>query len=62
MVLLYKNLNPELICESGVAFDHLEAALQKFDDGPFFLGQFSMASHFSSVFVGLWLVWFGFTF
>ena len=27
---------------TGVAFDHLETALHKFDDGPFFLGQFSL--------------------
>ena len=26
----------------GVAFDHLETAFHKFDDGPFFLGQFSL--------------------
>ncbi|KAK3012951.1 hypothetical protein RJ639_008988, partial [Escallonia herrerae] len=31
-----------LIPEPGSAFDHLEAALGKFDDGPFFLGQFSL--------------------
>ncbi|CAH2042956.1 unnamed protein product [Thlaspi arvense] len=30
------------ISSSGGTFDHLEAALGKFDDGPFFLGQFSM--------------------
>ena len=29
---------------SGPAFDHLEKALHKFDDGPFFLGQFSLVS------------------
>ncbi|XP_043694024.1 glutathione S-transferase L3-like [Telopea speciosissima] len=27
--------------EEGAPFDHLENALSKFDDGPFFLGQFS---------------------
>ncbi|GFP83731.1 protein in2-1 homolog b, partial [Phtheirospermum japonicum] len=27
--------------ESGGEFDYLETSLQKFDDGPFFLGQFS---------------------
>ncbi|KAF9595194.1 hypothetical protein IFM89_037780 [Coptis chinensis] len=26
----------------GIPFDHLENALSKFDDGPFFLGQFSL--------------------
>ncbi|KAJ4824596.1 Glutathione S-transferase L2, chloroplastic [Turnera subulata] len=28
--------------EAGTAFDYLETALSKFDDGPFFLGQFSL--------------------
>ncbi|CAL5388067.1 unnamed protein product [Camellia sinensis] len=28
--------------ETGGVFDYLETALHKFDDGPFFLGQFSM--------------------
>ncbi|KDP29054.1 hypothetical protein JCGZ_16443 [Jatropha curcas] len=28
--------------EAGPAFDYLENALHKFDDGPFFLGQFSL--------------------
>lgn len=27
---------------TGPAFDYVEKALQKFDDGPFFLGQFSL--------------------
>lgn len=29
--------------DASPAFDHLENALHKFDDGPFFLGQFSLA-------------------
>lgn len=28
--------------EAGSAFDYLETALHKFEDGPFFLGQFSL--------------------
>ncbi|KAK9282610.1 hypothetical protein L1049_010828 [Liquidambar formosana] len=28
--------------EAGAAFDYIETALSKFDDGPFFLGQFSL--------------------
>ncbi|KAH7537335.1 hypothetical protein FEM48_Zijuj03G0081600 [Ziziphus jujuba var. spinosa] len=28
--------------ESGAAFDYIETALSKFEDGPFFLGQFSL--------------------
>ncbi|KMT17564.1 hypothetical protein BVRB_2g036650 isoform A [Beta vulgaris subsp. vulgaris] len=28
--------------ETGVAFDYIEEALSKFNDGPFFLGQFSL--------------------
>uniref|UniRef100_A0A5B6YR63 glutathione transferase n=1 Tax=Davidia involucrata TaxID=16924 RepID=A0A5B6YR63_DAVIN len=30
------------INEAGAAFDYIETALSKFDDGPFFLGQFSL--------------------
>lgn len=30
---------------SGPPLDHLDRALQKFDDGPFFLGQFSLVSY-----------------
>jgi len=33
---------PEVVQESGPAFDYLENALGKFADGPFFLGQFSV--------------------
>ncbi|CAK7325575.1 unnamed protein product [Dovyalis caffra] len=29
--------------EAGAAFDYIETALSKFEDGPFFLGQFSLA-------------------
>lgn len=29
---------------AGPQFDYLENALGKFDDGPFFLGQFSLVS------------------
>lgn len=28
----------------GAEFDYLESSLEKFDDGPFFLGQFSQVS------------------
>ncbi|MBA0667157.1 hypothetical protein Goklo_000279, partial [Gossypium klotzschianum] len=28
--------------EAGIAFDNIETALTKFEDGPFFLGQFSL--------------------
>ncbi|GFY84608.1 glutathione transferase lambda 2 [Actinidia rufa] len=28
--------------DAGAAFDYIEMALSKFDDGPFFLGQFSL--------------------
>lgn len=33
-----------LIDASGAEFDYLETALDKFDDGPFFVGQFSQVS------------------
>lgn len=32
------------VFESGASFDYLENALGKFDDGPFFLGEFSLVS------------------
>ncbi|KAL3642532.1 Glutathione S-transferase L1 [Castilleja foliolosa] len=32
----------DTIKQAGAEFDYLENALQKFDDGPFFLGQFSL--------------------
>lgn len=30
------------VTEAGTAFDYIETALSKYDDGPFFLGQFSL--------------------
>lgn len=38
---LYSSLKGDPIKQAGLAFDYLENALGKFDDGPFFLGQFS---------------------
>ncbi|XP_058109940.1 protein IN2-1 homolog B-like [Magnolia sinica] len=39
----FRSLPPKgLSDEVGAAYDHLESALSKFDDGPFFLGQFSV--------------------
>ncbi|KAG6697176.1 hypothetical protein I3842_09G186100 [Carya illinoinensis] len=40
---LFKSFKGDTVKEAGPAFDHLENALHKFDDGPFFLGQFSLA-------------------
>lgn len=34
----------KLLFSIGAAFDDIESALSKFDDGPFFLGQFSLVS------------------
>ncbi|XP_010037902.2 LOW QUALITY PROTEIN: glutathione S-transferase L3 [Eucalyptus grandis] len=40
---MYSALNGETVKELGPPLDHLDSALQKFDDnGPFFLGQFSL--------------------
>ncbi|RWR95519.1 protein IN2-1 B-like protein isoform X5 [Cinnamomum micranthum f. kanehirae] len=36
------SLEGDVTNEIGGAFDHLENALSKFEDGPFFLGQFSL--------------------
>ncbi|KAF7804508.1 glutathione S-transferase L3 [Senna tora] len=38
---VYSSLKGDAIKQTGPAFDYLENALGKFDDGPFFLGQFS---------------------
>ncbi|XP_004493930.1 glutathione S-transferase L3 [Cicer arietinum] len=38
---LYSSLKGDPIKDASPAFDYLENALSKFDDGPFFLGQFS---------------------
>ncbi|GAU23057.1 hypothetical protein TSUD_337050 [Trifolium subterraneum] len=38
---VYSSLKGDPIQQSSPAFDYLENALGKFDDGPFFLGQFS---------------------
>ncbi|KAL3753888.1 hypothetical protein ACJRO7_001173 [Eucalyptus globulus] len=41
MKIVYTSFKGEGPKECGPAFDHLESALGKFEDGPFFLGQFS---------------------
>ncbi|KAI3473241.1 hypothetical protein Pfo_030533 [Paulownia fortunei] len=37
----FTSLKGDPVKEAGGEFDYLETSLQKFDDGPFFLGQFS---------------------
>ncbi|KAJ8899792.1 hypothetical protein K2173_019492 [Erythroxylum novogranatense] len=39
---VYKSFKGDVSKEAGPAFDYLENALHKFDDGPFLLGQFSL--------------------
>ncbi|KAK0585740.1 hypothetical protein LWI29_033369 [Acer saccharum] len=39
---VFTSFKGDPIKEAGPAFDYLEKALHKFDDGPFFLGQFSL--------------------
>ncbi|KAJ8899699.1 hypothetical protein K2173_019397 [Erythroxylum novogranatense] len=39
---VFKSFKGDAPKEAGPVFDHLEDALHKFDDGPFFLGQFSL--------------------
>ncbi|KAK4583447.1 hypothetical protein RGQ29_026254 [Quercus rubra] len=39
---VYTSFKGDAVKEASPAFDHLENALHKFDDGPFFLGQFSL--------------------
>ncbi|KAK6778648.1 hypothetical protein RDI58_025366 [Solanum bulbocastanum] len=40
---IYGNFKGDIEKHAGPQFDYLEKALNKFDDGPFFLGQFSQA-------------------
>ncbi|KAJ7977036.1 Glutathione S-transferase [Quillaja saponaria] len=39
---VFTSFKGDPVKEADPAFDYLENALQKFDDGPFFLGQFSL--------------------
>ncbi|KAL7195422.1 hypothetical protein ACSBR1_035614 [Camellia fascicularis] len=39
---VYTSFKGDTVKEAGGAFDYLETSLHKFDDGPFFLGQFSL--------------------
>ncbi|EEF37169.1 glutathione-s-transferase omega, putative [Ricinus communis] len=41
--IVFASFRGDVAKEAGPAFDYLENALQQFDDGPFFLGQFSLA-------------------
>jgi len=41
--VVYTSFKGDPVKEVGPTFDHIETALHKFDDGPFFLGQFSLA-------------------
>ncbi|KAG8376489.1 hypothetical protein BUALT_Bualt09G0068800 [Buddleja alternifolia] len=38
---MYSSFKGDTVKQAGAEFDYLETALHKFDDGPFFLGQFS---------------------
>ncbi|RDX61769.1 Glutathione S-transferase L3, partial [Mucuna pruriens] len=40
---IYSSFKGDTVQQTSAAFDYLENALGKFDDGPFFLGQFSLA-------------------
>ncbi|KAK4749348.1 hypothetical protein SAY87_026797 [Trapa incisa] len=40
--IVFTSFKGDTIKEAAPAFDHLEDALHKFEDGPFFLGQFSL--------------------
>ncbi|XP_059667741.1 glutathione S-transferase L3-like [Cornus florida] len=41
MRVVYTSFKGDPVKEAGPTFDYIETALHKFDDGPFFLGQFS---------------------
>ncbi|XP_041026715.1 glutathione S-transferase L3-like isoform X1 [Juglans microcarpa x Juglans regia] len=59
---VFSSFKGDPIKESGPVFDHIEEALHKFDDGPFFLGQFSLVDiafitffeRFQIFFSGVW--------
>ncbi|CAA0830481.1 Glutathione S-transferase L1 [Striga hermonthica] len=38
---VFSSFKGDTVKQSGGEFDYLETSLEKFDDGPFFLGQFS---------------------
>ncbi|KAK7245202.1 hypothetical protein RIF29_40037 [Crotalaria pallida] len=40
---IYSSFKGDTVQQTSAAFDYLENSLGKFDDGPFFLGQFSLA-------------------
>ncbi|XP_021891548.1 glutathione S-transferase L1-like [Carica papaya] len=42
IMFIFTSFKGDTIKEAGPAFDHLENSLHKFDDGPFFLGGFSL--------------------
>lgn len=48
-----------IISALGSAFDYLETALHKFEDGPFFLGQFSLVCLISVLLVLMMLTLYG---
>ncbi|KAL6507955.1 Glutathione S-transferase L3 [Orobanche gracilis] len=48
---VFASFKGDTIKQAGAEFDYLETALQKFDDGPFFLGQFSQVDAAYSPFI-----------
>ncbi|XP_074368933.1 glutathione S-transferase L3-like [Apium graveolens] len=60
--IVFGSLRGDPVKEAGGAFDYLETALHKFDDGPFFLGQISQvdiayAPHFERAHLFIEDVW-----
>ncbi|KAG5550023.1 hypothetical protein RHGRI_015106 [Rhododendron griersonianum] len=43
---MFTSIKGDPVKETGSAFDYLETALHKFEDGPFFLGQFRVCDYF----------------
>ncbi|KAI8556436.1 hypothetical protein RHMOL_Rhmol05G0253300 [Rhododendron molle] len=49
---MFTSVKGDLVKEAGSAFDYLETALNKFEDSPFFLGQFSLVDIAYGPFIG----------
>ncbi|XP_051132326.1 glutathione S-transferase L3 [Andrographis paniculata] len=54
---VYGSFKSDPIKAAGAEFDYLETALSKFDDGPFFLGQFSQVEAVYAPFVERFQIW-----
>ncbi|KAL3825941.1 hypothetical protein ACJIZ3_021970 [Penstemon smallii] len=55
---VFTSFKGDPVKQAGAEFDYLETALHRFDDGPFFLGQFSQVDVAYAPFVGRFQIFF----